>query len=355
MSSATDAMQKFFILAVLATSLLIIATYLLSMGLGILVFFSTTEGLEFSREALVLRPLLFIDIPISVNAGFYFIFIWWVFILCFVAALKYRESIFGRIREVLSGACTRSLFKNNLLAMPIIASMLLVAVLALHYLQTLGGIPTGEPAQSEPFLDFLRFSRAPLVEEIIFRIIPLGAFLVTYIPLAGKKVTQTLTRNQRLKLSLLAILQPDKAKERLELKNINEHGLFGGTIWAEWMMVVFTALLFGVAHYTGGSNGWQMGKISQAALSGAVFAGAYLFYGVQAPILLHWFFNYYFSVFDLTGDHLVTTDLASPTWQVSISFGIFLWLATLLLGGLVLYKKLGNKPESQPSPPSICT
>ncbi len=349
-SKSPDMMRSFFILAVLAVSLLIIATYLLSMGLGILVFFSTTEGLQFSREQLFLKPLLFIDVDVSVNAGFYFIFLWWVFILCFAAALKYRESIFGRVRETLSGTAKRSLFKNNLLAMPVITSMLLVAVLALHFLQTLGGIPTGEPAQHEPFLDFLRFSRAPVDEEIIFRIIPMGAFLITYVPLAGKKVTQTLSSNQRLKLGILSILQPDKAKEMVGLKTINEHGLFGGTIWAEWMMVVFTALLFGVAHYTGG---WQIGKISQAALSGAVFAGAYLYYGVQAPILLHWFFNYYFSAFELTHNYLAMTDLASLTWLTSISFGIFLWLTTLMFGSIVLYKKLRKKPKPKPLLPSI--
>jgi hypothetical protein len=291
---------RFFLLAVLAVSLILVATYLLSMGLGILVVFSTPTGLGFSRETVSFNPLLFINIDISVNAGSYFIFLWSFFVLCFVAALKNRESIVERVQQTISGTGKKSLFQNNLLAMPVIASMLLVAVLVLHFLQSLGGISTGEPVQTEPFIDFLRFSRAPVVEEIVFRIIPIGAFLVTFVPLAGRKVARTLSGKQRVKLALLSVLYPDKAKNMVDLKTIDKHGLLRGTMWVEWVMIVSTAIVFGAAHYTGDPNSWQIGKISQAALSGGVFAVAYLYYGVQAPVLLHWFFNYYFTVFDLT-------------------------------------------------------
>jgi hypothetical protein len=347
-AKSTDLMQRFFIIIVLAVSLVVVVTYLLSMGLGILVFFSNTEGLEFSRERIRLPLLMFTDVEVSVNAGLYFIFLWWVFALCFVAAAKSRENLVGESRETLSGNA-KGLFRNNLLAMPAIASILLVVVLVLHYVQTQGGIPTGEPSQSEPLLDFIWVSRAPLVEEVVFRVIPIGAFLVTYIPLAGRKITQTFSAGQRLKLSVLSILQPDRAKEMVSLKSINEHGLLGGMVWAEWMMVAITAFLFGVAHYFGG---WGPGKISQAAISGAVFAVAYLYYGVQAPILLHWFFNYYFSVFYLAYDYIAKIDLASIVESVHLSFGIFLWLAMLIFGGLALFRMRGEKPEPQELPSS---
>lgn len=345
-SKSSDIWQKFLVSIVLAVSLVIVITYILSMGLGILVVFSTAEGLEFSRDLVYLNPLLFIGIDVPVNAGLYFLFLWWVFIFCFAAALKYRETLSSRLRGAVSGTSGVSLFRNNLIAMPVIASMMLVAVIALHFLQTSGGIPTGEPAQSEPFLDFLRFSRAPLVEELVFRIIPIGAFLVTYIPIAGRNVMLTLTTGQRLKMSLLSIAFPDKAKELLGLKNINEHGFRGGVVWGEWVMVGLTALLFGVAHYVGG---WQVGKISQAAMIGAVLGVAYLYYGIQAPILLHWYFNYYFTVFDLSLNYLAELDFANIVWLANVSFGIFLWLAALTFGVLALTKV--SRKASQPTPP----
>jgi hypothetical protein len=341
-AKSTDSMQRFFTIIVLAVSLFVVVTYMLSMGLGILVFFSNTKGLEFSREWIRLPLLMFMDVEFSVNSGLYFIFLWWVFALCFAAAAKSRENIVGKARETFSGTA-KSLFRNNLLAMPAIASMLLMVVLALQYLQTQGGIPTGEPVQGEPLLDFILFSRAPLVEEIVFRVIPIGAFLVTYIPLAGRKITQTFSVGQRLKLSVLSILQPDRAKEMVSLKTINEYGLLGGTVSAEWMMVAITALLFGVAHYFGG---WGPGKISQAAISGAVFAVAYLYYGVQAPILLHWFFNYYFTVFYLAYDYIAKVDLTYIIESIQLSFGIFLWLAVLTFGGLALLRMLRRRAPS---------
>ena len=178
-------LQKLLFAIVLAISFFIIVTYLVSMGLGILVLFSTPEGLRFSQTQLYIYPLLIIDVPVLVNAGLYFLFLWWVFALCFAAAGKYRESLSNKIREFVSGTTKRSLFTNNLLAMPAITSMLLVTTLLLHYFQSTAGYPTGETTQIDPFLDFVRFSRAPLVEEIVFRIIPLGSFLVTYIYFAG--------------------------------------------------------------------------------------------------------------------------------------------------------------------------
>ncbi len=345
-SKSPDPLQKFLLSIVLAASLVIVITYLFSMGLGILVVFSTIEGLAFSRNLVYPSPLLFIDIGVPVNAGLYFLFLWWIFVLCFAAALKYRESLASRLRKAVSGTEGVSLFRNNLIAMPVIASMLLVAVMMLHLLQTSGGIPTGQPNQTEPFLDLLMFSQAPLAEELVFRIIPIGAFLVTYIPLAGRNVMLTFTSRQRLKMSILSIAFPDKAKELLGLKNINENGLRGGIVWGEWVMVGLTAFLFGVAHYLGG---WEIGKISQATLTGAVFGVAYLYYGIQAPILLHWYFNYYFTVFDLSLDYLASMDFTSIVWLANLSFGIFLWLAVLTFGALALTK--GSKGASQPAQP----
>jgi hypothetical protein len=347
-AESPDLVQRFFAIIVLAVSLFVVMTYLLSMGLGIFVFFSNTKGLEFSRELIQLPFLMFTDVEFSVNAGLYFIFLWCVFALCFGAAAKSRESLVGKSRETLFGTA-KSLFQNNLLAMPAIASMLLVAILALYYLQNQVGIPTGEPSQGEPLLDFIWFSRAPLVEEIVFRIIPIGAFLATYIPLAGRKVTLAFSPSQRLKLSVLSILQPDRAKEMVNLKTINKYGLLGGMLGAEWMMVALTALLFGFAHYLGG---WGPGKISQAAISGAVFAVAYLYYGVQAPILLHWFFNYYFNVFYLAYDYIAKIDLTYIIESTNLSFGVFLWLAVLIFGGLALFRMFGKKPELQQLPPN---
>jgi hypothetical protein len=346
-SGLIKTLQRIVLAIALAASFFIILTYLLSLGLGVLIFFSTAEGLEFSREPIVLHPLLILDIKVIINAGLYFLFLWWVFTFCFVAAWKYRESLSNKIREFFSGSSEQSPFRNNLLAMPLIASMLLVAIVVLHLLQTQSGIPTGEPDVTDPFSDFLRFSSAPLVEEIVFRIIPIGVFLMTYIFLAGKALKPDFSWRKRLKTCILSVLQPEKAKEEIGLKTISRKGLFEGLIWAEWVMIFFTAFLFGVAHYLGG---WGPGKISQAALSGAIFALAYLYYGIQAPILLHWYFNYYFYVFDLSVDYFsAEINLYSFSWSINILLGILMWIIMPIFGILALLRrnpKITSIPES---------
>ncbi len=338
-----ETMRRVLLIFVFVISLFFVLTYLISMGLGILVFFSTSEGLNFSQNSLLLYPLLVKDLEITVNAGLYFIFLWWIFAFCFAAAWKNRESLSMKIRDFISGRTKQDFFRNNLVAMPAITSMLLVVIRVLDYLQRQGGIQTGGLDLSDPFFDFLLVSQAPLTEEIIFRIVPIGTFLAMYVFLAGKRTKPELSSAKRLKACILAALQPDKAKKEMGLKTIQEDGLRGGVIWAEWVIVLLTATLFGVAHYFGG---WGPGKISEAAISGAVFGLAYLVYGIQAPILLHWFFNYYFSVFDLSLDYLAEINFLYLSWSASNIFGMLLWIAFIILGITATSRALMRKDRA---------
>ena len=341
MNSLPETLQRYFLAFILTIVLFIILTYVISMGLGVLVLFSTAEGLEFSRGSKTIYPLLFVAVEVNVNAGLYFLLLWWIFALCFAAAWRFRESLLIQIGGFLSKTRGNP-FSNNLLAMPLITSMLFVATIVLHFLQSQSGVPTGEPYFGDPLSAFLQFSRAAVVEEIIFRIIPIGAFLVTYISIVGKSTRPHFSSVQRFKTCILAVLLPEKAKERVGLRTIGEGGLFsGGLTVAEWTMVVFTASLFGIAHY----GGWEIGKILPAALSGVVFAIAYLYYGIQAPILLHWFFNYYFTVFGLSLDFYSAEidTMYSLTFLANIFLGVILWLAVAIFGLIALFGKFKKK------------
>ena len=351
MSSYLPATFKKVIFALIfATSFFIILTYVLSMGLGILVVFSTAKGLEFSRGSILLYPLFVSEVEVIVNAGAYFLFLWWIFAFCFVAAYKYRQNFLAKVKELFSGNIEKP-FSSNLLAMPAITSTLLVATILLHLLQTRSGIPTGAPREEEPFLDFLRFSQAPLTEEIYFRIIPIGAFLVTYIFLVGMRSRPDFSFGQRVKTCILSVLQPDNAKEIVGLKTISKDGLFKGLTWAEWIMVFLTASFFGVAHFLGG---WGLGKISQAGISGAAFALAYLYYGVQASILLHWYFNYYFTVFDLSSEFYVNLGLVdSLVLSANFFLGIIIFFTIVVFGIVAVLQLVKRKPKAVavPEPP----
>jgi hypothetical protein len=101
-----------------------------------------------------------------------------------------------------------------------------------------------------------------------------------------------------VKFILLGIASPESAKSKIGYKTVTADGFFRGITPLEWILILVTAFAFGSAHYLLG-GGWQIGKVSTAFLAGLVFGVAYVSYGAYANILMHWFFNYYFTILDM--------------------------------------------------------
>ena len=229
--------------------------------------------------------------PIGFNLDVIFFGLWSIFTLSFIAAWIFRENFHKVIKESIVQP-TRKLFNSCLFAMPIINSMTLIAVVAINSLQEAGGIPTGtSPIKSEPFLAFVDLSYSAVVEEVGFRLIPIGVFLVFYLFIT-KRTASTFSLKQKLKLFFTSILFPDNAKRMVGEKTVSEYGIRRGISLGEWGMVVFTSIIFGLAHFNPGVS-WEIGKISSAAFAGLVIGLSYLVYGAQASIIMHWFFNAY--------------------------------------------------------------
>jgi hypothetical protein len=284
--------------------LLLISSYFLSMPFGAALFFFTPEGSAFSKLSLpptefpmLLFMIFGFYIPVTASYGLAFLVLLGVYVVCFAVAWISRESLHDVVRKGFSRPFTK-LFNNNLFAMPIIASMLFTAVIAIHFFQESQGIPTGSLPETDPYHLFFQLTSSPVLEEISFRISTIGIFLVVYLFLVGSKKLATLSGEQALKVALLIPLYPDKAKKLLGVKTVSEFGI-KGISRGEWIMVIIASLAFGLAHYI---FGWGPGKITTATLDGFAFGLAYLFYGIQAPILLHWFFNYYWYGFSLALD-----------------------------------------------------
>ncbi|MGQ9460767.1 MAG: CPBP family intramembrane glutamic endopeptidase [Candidatus Bathyarchaeaceae archaeon] len=280
--------------------LLLIFSYFLVMFLGPTLFFFTPEGANSSvvyEQGLPIWifTILGFIVPVWFNFGLFFSLLWGIFAICLIAAWKFRESL----HEVIEKSFIRSmkkLFGNCLFAMPIITSMILVAVIAITELQNAGGVPTGEASlPSNPFEAFFWLSYHALAEEVGFRLIPIGGFLIIYLFWVGRKNVMTLSWGQRLKLFFMAPLFPDEAKKMVGVRTVGDFGVRGGISLGEWIMIFFTSIVFGLAHYLGG---WEIGKIIPASVVGLAMGLTYLLYGVQAPILLHWFFNHYLWFFD---------------------------------------------------------
>jgi hypothetical protein len=344
-----DVLKLFAKLVLVITVVVTVFLYLLAIVLGPTLFYFTPEGLNASTSHYPVLPVWFLNktvaIPISFDVGVMFLLLWIVFAVSFVAAWKLRENFHTVIRESVTKP-TRKLFSSCLFALPIINSMTLIAVMAINSIQEAGGIPTGTPPiQGEAFIDFFELSYSAVVEEIGFRLIPIGAFLIIYL-LITKKKEVTLSLKQKIKLSFTALLFPDKAKRMADAKTVSEYGVRGGISLGEWGMVIFTSIVFGLAHFNPGVS-WEVGKISSAAVAGLVIGLSYIVYGAQAPIIMHWFFNVYIDTYSLFSELYPTVfPLANIILALALVLGILGWLAAATLGSLKLIRateKTGNR------------
>ncbi len=335
--------KMFLIITVLIT----VFFYLFAIFLGPTLFYFTPQGMNASMHHLPALPVWFFtivgfNIPIGFDYGVIFLFIWSVFTVSFVAAWKLRENFHRVIREGIVRP-VKKLFGNCLFVIPIINSMTLITLIALQSFQEVGGIPTGTPSlPGEPFLDFFELSYAAVVEEIGFRIIPIGAFLLAYFFWTKKKVV-TFSFRQKLKLLVIAPLFPDRAKRMVGAKTVDEYGVRGGISLGEWGMVLFTSIIFGLAHFLLG-GGWEIGKTTSATLAGLVMGVSYLVYGAQASIIIHWFFNAYMETYFLFSEvYPIATPFSNAVVIFTVVLGILGWLVVAIIGYFKLVRAITER------------
>jgi len=345
-----DALKLFAKLFLIITVLITVFLYLLAIVLGPALLYFTPQGLNTSMLHWTALPVWFLNItvriPIGLDFGVIFFGLWSIFTLSFFAAWKFRENFHKVIKESITQP-TGKLFRNCLFAMPIINSMTLIAVVAINSLQEAGGIPTGTPPlPGLPFLDFFELSYSAVVEEIGFRLIPIGAFLIIYL-LITKKNVATFSLRQKIKLFFTAILFPDRAKSMVGAKTVNEHGVRGGISLGEWGMLIFTSIVFGLAHFTPGGS-WEIGKVSSAAVAGLVIGLSYLVYGAQASIIMHWFFNAYTDTYFLLSEiYPNVLPFANAIIIITVFLGILGWSAAAILGSLKLVRAIEKRGENK--------
>lgn len=135
-------------------------------------------------------------------------------------------------------------------------------------------------------------------------------------------------------------------------RNVKANGFPWGISPVEWILILLTSVIFGLAHFLAGS-GWEVGKISTAFLAGLVFGIVFVAYGAYASILLHWFFNYYFDVLSKAETayggifHQVSTlaDITSLLGGQVILF-VFLLFSAFRLGSYLATRASGQAGKS---------
>ena len=331
----SDTLKLFTKIFIIITVVFTVFSYLLALVLGPALVYLTPEGLNASMTHLSGLPVWFLDvrgfIPIGIDLGIVFFGVWSIFTLSFGVAWKLRDNFLKVIKESMIRP-TRKLFNSSLFALPIINGMTLIAVVAINSFQEAGGIPTGiSPIQGEPFIDFFNLSYSALIEEMGFRLIPIGAFLALYL-LITKRRELKFSFTQKIKLFFTSILLPDKAKSLTGTKTVYQDGIRNGISNAEWGMLVFTAIVFGIAHFNPGVS-WEIGKISSAGFAGFVIGLSYIIYGAHTAIIIHWFFNVYTEAYILLSEFIPAAEtFANATIIVSFILGILGWVLVAALG-----------------------
>ena len=346
----SDALGLFAKLFLIITVLIMIFFYLLAIILGPALFFFTAEGLITSTYYLSVLTIWILIIPLSIptglTVGVLFFGIWSIFALSFIVAWKLRENFHKTIKESLFRP-TEKLFNSCLFTMPILNSMTLLIIVIINSFQEARGIPTGAPPLvGEPFLDLFNLSYSAVVEELGFRLIPIGAFLIIVMYMTKKNMID-FSLKKKMKLFFTAILFPDRAKKMVGAKTVQEYGILGGVSLGEWGMVVFTSIVFGLAHFDPGVS-WEIGKISSATVAGLFLGISYLLYGIQASLIMHWFFNAYSDTFLLLSEiHPVTESFANGVIIFSFILGILGWSAAAVLYIHKLTKGIEKRGENK--------
>lgn len=335
---------------------MVAASYLLVLLMGYGFVFFTSEGAALSMRSFQFPVLLFLFLvgfyTPELQAGAVFVLIWIMYAFCFIAAWRWRENFHAVVTNSFSRPF-RSLFNNFLFAMPVLSSMLFTAAYFIISSQESVGIPTGQPSFS-PGTSlqeiFLQLAYAPVTEELGFRLVPIGMFMTLYVFLLGRNVD-----GRRLKLLVTSVFYPDGAKRMAGLRNVGEHGIWRGISRGEWTIVLATSVVFGFAHVISGF-GWELGKFTSVFVQGFFFAVTYLVYGFEAPILLHWFFNYYLFFFDpsvvlqffpATAPLLLVIEsvvIALPGFRPGFSLlGVFGWIMVAAFLARKLLKRASTK------------
>ena len=149
-------------------------------------------------------------------------------------------------------------------------AILVLASAAVTALQAHVGVPTNPPPADDELLRFFEVTKAPLVEEVGFRVALVGVPL--FLACAGEASARLLVR---------ALWHPHRHLPRTARTRRAAAALIAGS-----------AAFFGIAHVMSGEP-WGAGKLAQAAASGAILGWVYYRHGLAPAILVHWAANYF--------------------------------------------------------------
>jgi hypothetical protein len=253
-------------------------------------------------------------LPINFNLGQLFLFLWTVYLVLFAIALNGPfRSIIGAFRAARTKGIG-AVMGNSMLATTLVFPVVLWGTVAMSLIQQAGGISTGSLPPIDPLLEFVELAIAPMREEIGFRVIPIGVAALIILISKG-----------RLRDGLLALWHPSRY-----LKKSDSPAQYKRHLYIMYVMIAFSAILFGIAHVLLGA-GWGPGKIASAAAAGIALGGLYYVYGLPSAVLLHWSIDYFLTSFGFNNQILADVFAFVSLYTIALAVAGSLVLILLLI------------------------
>ena len=300
-------------------------TYAAVLVLQLLLFYSAVQEIKRGSPAGARIQLTILSFKLTSSIEVFFSTIlfslWLIYSACFVVA--WRDPRRGFLDAIRTSRREKRLpTENTLFLTVVLSSMVLFAVWAVQIAQESAGIPTGEIQFQNEFVALISLSISPVIEEIFFRLLPIGIPAMLHL---------AWTKREMLRMHLLkafpllcyGLIFPSRVKPMFQMRTAGR---------LEYATILVSSLIFGLAHFLLGA-GWEVGKISTAFLAGIVFAFAYVEYGFHISILLHWFFNCYWTSISMS-NLLITIPGIEILYDLALSayliIGLSAWASLLI-------------------------
>jgi len=245
----------------------------LSFPLGTYVMFNSELGDDINFEYPINQFEVFVagigfSIPIEVEIGDAFIFLWSTYIILFTIAMFGPKEGF---LKTLSSFLSRGKIKmdaNYMVAVTTWFSILILISAIINFIQEIFGVSTIPPPVKNDLLQFFYVSLAPITEEIGFRVILIG------IPLFA-----LYSNRASIGHFFKGLWHPSTNLQIYESRRAI-------------ILIIIVAVFFGLSHIISGES-WSNGKFVQATVSGIILGWLYFRYGFISAILVHWGTNYF--------------------------------------------------------------
>lgn len=282
--------------------------------------------------------LVTLEIPITPTFGALFVGLTAIYIACLVLAAVQGG---GFVRALVTSGRDGigAILRNPLSATVMILGATLLATVILDSIQTSAGVQTGG-ISGDPFLLLMDLTLSPLIEEVGYRFfligVPLFALVLLLRQSDGGTALRTLWRPSA------AWDPPIPAVQSATGQGLEERGLGVSPSTLKnftYFLIAFSSILFGLAHYLSGA-GWDIGKVSEAALDGVALGYLYVRYGLHASIIFHWGVDFASNAFAFYGQGVFGISWTSnslysllPTYDILVVVGLpgLLYIANLLL------------------------